>query len=134
MVLEMQILRIQPSQFFISEKKIAQIKKWFQPDDLSNFDPIPVKMLNDKLIFTDGHTRAFVAWSAGMTKIPVVWDLDELDWEAYQICADACIKRGIKNIADLADRVLPDAEYQRQWDGWCDVLQEVLELQRNRKR
>lgn len=85
MGLEIQILRIQPSQFFISEKKIAQIKKWFQPNDLSNFDPIPVKMLNDKLIFTDGHTRAFVAYSAGMTKIPVVWDLDELDWEAYQI-------------------------------------------------
>lgn len=124
------ILDIQPSQFYISEEKIDMIKKWFVPSDLTNFEPIPIKLLNGNIIFTDGHTRALVAYLSGISKVPLVWDNDELDWEAYQICVLACQKRGVKNIADLANRTLTKVEYIKMWNGWCDVMREVLELQR----
>lgn len=26
------------------------------------------------IIFTDGHTRAYVAYEAGLTEVPVVWE------------------------------------------------------------
>ena len=33
---------LQPSQFYISEKKLADVEAWFDPADLSRFEPIPV--------------------------------------------------------------------------------------------
>ena len=71
---------IHPSQFYISLEKLRQVEKWFRPDDLSHFEPVPVKYLNGRIIFTDGHTRAFAAYRKGLAKIPLVWDEDELDW------------------------------------------------------
>lgn len=123
------ILDIQPSQFYISEEKMAKIKQWFNPEDLSNFNPVPIKLLDGKVVFTDGHTRALVAFNAGLTEIPLVWDEDDLDWESYKLCVKACKQRGISSIADLSSRVLSAREYSLKWDIWCDVLHEVLELQ-----
>lgn len=127
---QIQIADIQPSQFYLSEEKIIRITSWFCPSDLSNFEPVPIKELNGRLIFTDGHTRAFVAHRAGLTKIPLVWDEDVLDDELYHLCVSACRSRGITRIADLKNRVLPKSEYLLRWNGWCDVLHEILELQR----
>ena len=121
---------IHPSQFYISLEKLRQVEKWFRPDDLSHFEPVPVKYLNGRIIFTDGHTRAFAAYRKGLAKIPLVWDEDELDWEAYQLCADACRKRGIRSVADLEERVISGEDYELLWNNWCEVLHEVLELQR----
>lgn len=124
------ITDIQPSQFYISEAKIRQIKTWFSADDLSNFEPVPIRCLDGRIIFTDGHTRALVAYMSGIYRIPFVWDEDELDEDAYRICVKACQKRNIYGIADLAGRILPECEYDRKWNDWCTVLLEVLELQR----
>lgn len=118
------LLDIQPSQFYISQEKINKIKEWFQPQDLSNFEPIPIKELNGNIIFTDGHTRAWVAYEAGLNEVPVVWDEDDLDWELYQKCVGACLNRGVKTIADLKERVLSPEDYVIKWDYWCDELQE----------
>lgn len=112
---------IHPSQFYISLEKLRQVEKWFRPDDLSHFEPVPVKYLNGRIIFTDGHTRAFAAYRKGLAKIPLVWDEDELDWEAYQLCADACSSRGIHTISDLQDRVVDADVYQHLWND-CAIL------------
>lgn len=119
---KLSVLDIQPSQFHISEEKLERIGRWFDPLDLSNFEPIPIKKLNGRVIFTDGHTRAFAAWRAGVTRVPLAWDEDELDWELYQACVDACLDRKIASVADLNDRILPPEEYAEQWNGWCDEL------------
>jgi len=118
------LLDIQPSQFYISQEKIDKIKEWFQTQDLSNFEPIPIKELNGVIIFTDGHTRAWVAYEAGLTEVPTVWDEDDLDWELYQKCVDACLERGVRTIADFKERILSSKDYMVKWDYWCDELQE----------
>ena len=69
---------LQPSQFYISERKLRGVNEWFRPEDLSNFEPIPVKMLDGIPVMTDGHTRAVAAVLAGLDKVPFVWDEDEL--------------------------------------------------------
>ncbi len=121
---KMKLLDIQPSQFYISQEKINRIKEWFQPLNLSNFEPIPIKELNGNIIFTDGHTRAWVAYEAGLTEVPVVLDEDDLDWELYQKCVDACLERGVRTVANLKDRVLLPEDYVIKWDDWCDELQD----------
>ena len=71
---------LQPSQFYISRKKIEEIEKWFK-EDLSNFEAIPYKLLDDKYVMTDGHTRAVVAIMHGIDKAPVIEEKDNLSWD-----------------------------------------------------
>ncbi len=120
---ELKLHEFQPSQFYISEKKLKDVHKWFDPGDLSGFEPIPVKMLDGVPVMTDGHTRAAAAIAAGLERVPYVWDEDELDWEMYRRCVMECRKQGIFSPADLAGRIVPEHEYEEKWDQWCDRMQ-----------
>lgn len=51
---ELRIVDIQPSQFYISEEKLEQIGRWFEPEDLSGFEAVPVKELDGHVILRTG--------------------------------------------------------------------------------
>ncbi len=121
---------LQPSQFYISEKKLAQVEAWLRPEDLSSFEPIPVKLLDGLPVMTDGHTRAVAALRAGLETVPLVWDEDELAWDLYRVCVAACRERQVLSPADLLDRILPEEEYREKWDAWCDRMHEGLDRDR----
>jgi len=124
---------IQPSQFYISQEKLAKVLEWFNPENLSNFDPVPLKRLNGEVIFTDGHTRAAAAFMSGLSDIPFIWDNDDLDWKAYMCCVDACKERGIYTIEDLSKGIVSQADYETLWYGWCDALHEALQKEREQR-
>lgn len=117
---KIKLIDLQPSQFYLSQEKIEGINSWFRSDIFDDFSPLPVKILNGKVVLTDGHTRAWVAYRNGFEKVPLTWDEDELDWEAYQLCVDECQRQGINSIADLNNRILSPEEYTLKWDHWCD--------------
>ena len=121
-IYKLTIKDLQPSQFYISERKLASVEAWFDPADLSNFEPIPVKVLDGVPVITDGHTRAVAALRVGVDRVPLVWDTDELDWRLYRACVTACRRRGILSPADLLTRIISAEEYVEQWDAWCDRL------------
>lgn len=114
---------IQPSQFYISAEKLQAIQAWFDPDDLSNFDPIPIKKLDGELVSTDGHTRCVAALLAGLTAVPFIWEQDELNWEMYRRCVAACKEKGIFSMNELQSRIISASEYEIKWNQWCDVMQ-----------
>lgn len=113
---------LQPSQFYISEKKLRDIEEWFDPNDLSKFEPLPVKILDGSPVMTDGHTRAVAALKAGLEAVPLVPDEDELDWDMYRECVGECRKLGVLSPADLITRIISAEEYREKWDAWCDEL------------
>ena len=76
---ELTLKDLQPSQFFISEKKLHDIEVWLDPADLSGFEPIPIKILDGIPVMIDGHTRAVAALRAGLTAVPLAADEDDLD-------------------------------------------------------
>jgi hypothetical protein len=119
--------QIQPSQLYINTQKLAQVMAWWEPPRLVTLTPVPIKRLNGRVIYTDGHTRAFAAYQQGFTKVPVVWDEDELDWEAYQICVDWCLEVGIHTVMDLQRRVIPPEAYEHLWIGRCRRMHDRLE-------
>lgn len=125
------LLNIQPSQFYISQEKLDDVLTWLTDSNYYYYDPIPIKLLNGRIIFTDGHTRAYALYKLGFKKINVIWDSEELDWEAYQKCVDKCNELGIQNISDLDGRVLGPEEYLLLWDRWCDQMQNELAKQRS---
>ena len=114
---------LQPSQFYISAKKLQDIRKWFDPSDLSSFEPIPVKMLNGIPVMTDGHTRAVAALQAKLDSVPLVWECDNLSWEMYRRCVSECRKRQICSPEGLLNCIIPEKEYRVKWDQWCDAMQ-----------
>lgn len=118
---------LQPSQFYISEKKLREVRAWFCPTDLSHFEPIPVKELDGVPVMTDGHTRAAAALLAGLETLPLVRDEDDLNWELYRECVAACRERQVRSPRDLLPRILPEEEYKARWDGWCDELHAALD-------
>jgi len=97
---------------------------------LATLTPIPIKRLNGRVIYTDGHTRAFAAYQRSFTDVPVVWDKDELDWEAYQLCVDWCLEADIRTVMDLKDRVIPPEAYEGLWLGRCRAMHKQLEQAR----
>ena len=121
---------IQPSQFWVSEGKLADIAKWFDPADLSNFEPIPIKLLDGMPVMTDGHTRAVAAIRAGLERVPLMWEPDEWDWDMYRACVQECRSRGVLSPYDLAGRVVSAKDYQILWNDWCDGMQAQIEAAR----
>ncbi len=118
--------QIQPSQLYISTRKLTQVRAWWEPPRLVTLTPVPIKRLNGRVIYTDGHTRAFAAYQRGFTEIPIVWDKDELDWEAYQICVEWCMKAGIYTVMDLQNRVIPPEAYEYLWIERCRAMHDQL--------
>ncbi len=129
----MNLSDIQPSQLYISSEKLAEVTRTFDPRQPESLEPVPVKELGGQVVYTDGHTRAFAAFQAGWLEIPVVWDTDELDWEAYRICVDWCKAAGIRTIADLAGRVIDAGRYETLWHERCRRMHRHLAAKRKRK-
>ena len=125
---------IQPSQLYISEEKLAKIKEKFNSKDLSTLEAIPIKKIGEEIFYTDGHTRAFAAYQAGFSEIPVIWEDEELDWELYQICIKWCKDAGIYSIADLSERLVEQKEYEILWYKRCDDLHKELKKNRAKKK
>ena len=121
---------IQPSQFWVSEGKLDEIRTWFNPADLSNFEPIPIRMLDGIPMMTDGHTRVMAAIRAGLERVPLMWEPDEWDWDMYRACVLGCRARGVFSPYDLADRVVPAEDYQTLWNDWCDAMQARIAAER----
>lgn len=117
---------LQPSQFYISNEKIENIKKWFDPKDLSNFESIPIKQLDGEIVITDGHTRLVVALLSGLESVPLIWDEDDLNWDMYRECVKECKKQGILSPINLLKRIVSKEEYDIKWNKWCDKMQARL--------
>ena len=114
---------LQPSQFYVSEKKLEDIREWLDPKDFSKFEPIPVKMLDGIPVMTDGHTRAAAALLCGLDSVPLCREEDDLDWEMYRRCVAECRKRHVFRATDLLGRIISEDEYEEKWDRWCDRMQ-----------
>jgi hypothetical protein len=126
----MNLYEIQPSQLYVNLVKLENVLSWFKPEDINSYDAIPIRKLNNKIIFTDGHTRAYAAYLKGIDEIKVYWDEDDLDWNAYQICVDWCNDENITSIKDLEGRVTSDEEYKVLWLERCRIMQQELENNR----
>jgi RimJ/RimL family protein N-acetyltransferase len=113
------LVELQPSQLYISEGKLRLVREWFDPGEPECFDPIPVKRFNERIVMTDGHTRAVAAHLAGWDAVPVYWDEDELDMRAYAMNVKWCDEEGVHNPVDLAKRIVPHKEYEHLWRKRC---------------
>ena len=125
----MEVNKIQPSQLYISSRKLSSVMKNFASKP-SLMESIPIKKLGDRIVFVDGHTRAFAALLHRFPKIPVYWEDEELDWEEYEICVRWCLEEKIHTTADLKNRIISHQQYKKLWYERCAKMQKELEAKR----
>ncbi|NLB71220.1 MAG: ParB N-terminal domain-containing protein [Chloroflexi bacterium] len=121
---------LQPSQLYISADRLRDILTWLENEDLSTLQPLPVKILNNRMVLTDGHHRALAMHLFGLSQVAVEMDEDELDWEAYEVCVAWCLDEGISSVKHLENRIVNEADFHLLWDIRCDNLHADLEKQR----
>jgi len=79
----------------------------------------------------DGHTRALAAFLNGFPEVPVYWETEDMDWEAYGICVEWCRDEAISTMADLQSRIVSNKEYDEMWLDRCAKMQKELEKNRS---
>ena len=113
-IIEVNLDRIQPSQFFVDEEKLAAIRTFIhQPEDVV----IQVFPWNDRFISLDGHTRLYAAVQDGFPSVKaVVSETDEWVWPFVHEAE----RRKILSPRDLI--LLSHDEYEVQWNQYCDSV------------
>ena len=128
----MNLKDIQPSQLYISKRKLAKIQEKFDPNNFESLEVIPVKKLGTDIVYSDGHTRAYAAHLLGWQEVRVEWETEDLDWEMYEVCVDWCKQAGISTIADLSSRVISHKDYEILWYERCNQLKIQMEEKRSK--
>ncbi|MBM9832265.1 hypothetical protein IAG15_13965 [Enterococcus faecalis] len=121
-VLTFPVLELQPSQFYLSLAKVQGVQSWFDPEKLTNFEPISIKQLDNQWVVVDGHSRLFVAYQMGLKTIPVQLEQEDWNWDFYRFCIQATKEKNIQSIADLATEILSQTDYETLWIDWCQQI------------
>lgn|GEM_PF-426174 len=133
-LLRVSLRNLQPSQPYVSAEKLSRVMWQFARHELDTQEAVSLWRLGDRLVITDGHTRALAAWLMGRDRILARWEPDPLDWEAYRICVHWCEESGIHSVPNLTGRVLNTADFRRLWLDRCLQMQSQLHKERTKRR
>ena len=120
------------SQIYLCREKLDDIAKWLNCEEMEEFGPLPVHDFgNGRLTLTDGHSRAFSLYKAGIKSVPVVYDLDEIVMAEmgqmyYKNDIQWCERFRLISVADLETRIIPREQYEKLWIARCDVAYNLL--------
>lgn len=113
-----EVSKIQPSQFYVNQKKLENCKKWIKShEDIT----IPIVRKDGKTISLDGHTRLRAALDLGYPSVYVY--LSDYDETIFHF-VDEAVRRGICRAADM--ELVSEEDYRLKWDRFCDDLFERL--------
>jgi hypothetical protein len=126
MAFRVPIEKPQPSQLFLSGRKLHAATEWFDFDEPS-YEPIRVIRLDGELVCIDGHTRAYLARLAGAEELLVTETTDEgHPMELYADCVGWCQRKDLTSVADFAGRVVSHESYERRWIDRCRRVANIL--------
>ncbi len=111
-----------PSQLYLNRDKINALLSQIHPYVLKNIPPISIRRFNDRVVMLDGHTRGYLAHLHKIPQVPVYWETEEYDWEAYAICIKWCEEAGITHVSKLHNRIVENQAYQQLWIGRCQAI------------
>ncbi len=115
------LYQIRPSQLYLDRLKIDRLKEGFDPVNIRNNAPLPVRKIGGEVCLTDGHARAFLYDRSGISLIPVYWDEEDSNDGLYVSRLQWCRKEKVVFIGDLTERILPHDQYVRRWIRRCEA-------------
>jgi hypothetical protein len=127
---DMHLMLLQPSQLYVCTEKLAAVERLLDETGGVLPEPLPIKRLDGRVVLTDGHTRALAMLRRGVQTVPVCWESDELDWDAYRVCVAWCCEAGVNTVAALEARVIATEQYKVLWLDRCRTMQTRLAEER----
>lgn len=113
-ILEINLSRIQPSQFYVDRDKLSAVSSFIEkPEDII----IQVLPYRQRYISLDGHTRLYYAAMMGWNTIYAVEEASD-EW-VYQFVQEA-VHRKIFTPMDM--QLVSHEEYETKWNRFCDEL------------
>lgn len=111
-VLNLEVDKIQPSQFYIDEDKVNALKGF-----IKNSKDIVIQVVksDDGYICVDGHTRLFIAFLINFKNVLAIET--EFDDDTNYFVSQAK-KRNIFTIKDL--KLVSHSDYKKLWLNFCD--------------
>lgn len=111
-LLKIKLEKIQPSQFYVDEAKIAAVSGF-----ITKAEEIIIQVLpdGDRYISLDGHTRLYYAAARGWDSVRAV--VEPSDAEVYGFVEEAK-RRNIRTPNDLI--LVSHDEYEEKWNRFCD--------------
>lgn len=111
-VIEVPVDLIQPSQFYIDERKLEAVSTFVRT---GRDVVVPLVHWKGRLLALDGHTRLYCAYQKGIQRVRGFMDDENEDIFYF---AEEAERRGIRTVKDM--RLLAHAAYELKWHKFCD--------------
>lgn len=106
------ISKIQPSQFYINERKLTNCKRWIKSQsDIM----IPTSVIDGNVIALDGHTRLRAALDLGYKH---AYGYADNCGEYITHFVEETRKRDVFDVSNM--KILSDERYKVKWHDYCD--------------
>ncbi len=121
------IERLLPTQPYLSETKLDEVRKHFKTHALEDYPPIKVVKFAGKTIILEGHHIAFYIASQGKNIAKVI-ECEHCSLLFSLKLQNKCEKSGVHTIGGLANKILDDAEYKEKWLALYEKMKNSAEI------
>jgi hypothetical protein len=119
------IEELSPTHHYLSEKKLAEVKKHFATHSLEDYPPVSVMKFGGKTLITHGHHFAYYISTQGKYIAKVQDDGSSPFFLSLKLKKE-CEKKKVLTVKDLKKRILPPADYAGKWMKYYeDALQKT---------
>jgi hypothetical protein len=115
---------LRPNNWYINRAKLDRVRSAWRKGKQASLPPVLVTLIDGELSLIDGHARTYAAYENGASEIPAIFEnLHEIEGSTalYEHIHRAGPAQGVRNIADLTDRILDPDEHERLWIGYCQA-------------
>jgi hypothetical protein len=120
MAIEIQLDQLRPNNWYLNKQKLDRVREAWRNGRADDLPPVTVTCIDGQWSLVDGHSRAFVAWENGSSRIlAVVEEVRDLEepHKVYEYLHARAPEQGICKIRDLQSRILESEAYEQEWLG-----------------
>jgi len=117
------ILELRANNWYVNQAKLDRVREAWSAGTQDTLPPVLVTHIDGELSLIDGHARTFAAYEAGAIEIRAEYEsLEDIEGSTalYEHIHREGPARGVRSIADLADRIVDPDDHRRLWIGYCE--------------
>jgi hypothetical protein len=122
MIYEIPIAMLRPNNWYLCRRKVDVIREVWDRGESGSLPPVLVVSIDGEWSLIDGHSRVFVAFEMGVSRIRAeVRTLPEIEGpsELYEWIHRAGPGQGVCSFEELRGRLLSEQEYRVRWVEFC---------------
>lgn len=109
------IENLSPTHYYLSEKKLLEVKKHFKSHSLEDYPPLLVVKFSGKILLIKGHHFAYYISLQGKHIAKVYEEDADKNFFLDIKLENECIKKNLLSIKDLKKRILTAQDYNQKW-------------------